>query len=219
MDQPLSLTLFDYSLSDSMDNIAPSGLTTIQQIFSFVSTQPLFGWHRSHNFCEARAEAASLLLKAANIPHAKCWVFGAAFLYKGYVGGLKNNWNYHVAVAIPILEKEVTQWWTIDPATSNTPIKLEDWASAVTDYPHSYHCLRNPTDYIFPAGNLNTLRWHRRHHRNFRWAMQGLAGINALNPIGKAQLAFSKLATDNMTSKFMQLRNQIQSNKWKGEKH
>ncbi len=214
MEQPLSLTLFDFSLSDRFDNLATTEAETIQQIFSFVAAQPLFGWHRHHNFCEARAEAMSLMLKAANIPHAKCWVFGAAFLHKGYVGGLKNNWNYHVAVAIPTMENEITTWWTLDPATAGTPILLEQWAAAVTDYPHSYHCLRSAMDYIFPAGNLNTVRWHRRHHRNFRWAMQGLAGINALNAKGKAQLAFSKSATDNMTTQFMQLRNAMQAHHW-----
>lgn len=214
MEQPLSLTLFDFSLSDRFDNLATTEAETIQQIYSFVAAQPLFGWHRHHNFCEARAEAMSLMLKAANIPHAKCWVFGAAFLHKGYVGGLKNNWNYHVAVAIPTKENEITTWWTLDPATAGKPLLLEHWAAAVTDYPHSYHCLRSAMDYIFPAGNLNTVRWHRRHHRNFRWAMQGLAGINALNAKGKAQLAFSKSATDNMTTQFMQLRNAMQAHHW-----
>jgi hypothetical protein len=215
MDQPLSLTLFDFSLSDSMDNLPATDADTIGQIFSFIKAQPLFGWQRNHNFCEARAEATSLLLQAANIPHAKCWVFGAAFLHRGFVGGLKNNWNYHVAVAIPTVENGITNWRTIDPATSSSPILLEDWAAAVTDYSHSYHCLRSPMDYIFPVGNFNTVRWHRRHHRNFRWAMQGLAGINALNAVGKAQLAFLKSATDKMTTQFMQLRNHIQAQSWK----
>jgi Glutaminase len=214
MDQPLSLTLFDFSLSDSLDHLIPSDTETIQQVFSFVAAQPIFGWQRQHNFCEARAEALSLLLKAAHIPHAKCWVFGAAFLHKGYVGGLKNFWNYHVAVAIPVGDHEITHWLVIDPATASAPVVLEQWAAGVTEYPHSYHCLRKPTDYIFPVGNMNVLRWHKRHHRNFRWAMQGLSGINALNPVGKAQLAFSKKATDKTTFAFMQLRNVVQAIDW-----
>ncbi len=56
----------------------------------------------THNFCECRAEAVSLLLHASDIPHAKTWVFGASFLRKGYYGGLKNNWNYQVAVAVAV---------------------------------------------------------------------------------------------------------------------
>jgi hypothetical protein len=207
MDIQLSLTLYDYSLGDSFPDIELACMETVQRAFHFLQQQPMFNWHKSHNFCEARAEAASLLLAAAGIYHAKCWVFGAAFLRKGYVGGLKNNWNYHVSVAVPTVNVNELAWMVLDPAMADEPQALYEWASNITDYPHSYHFVKDPQLYIFPAGSVVHDKWHKRHPRNFRWAMQGLAGVNALTPTGRAQLAFCKRRIDAVTRQFVQVRN------------
>jgi len=82
MQKPLSLSLYDYFLSDRIADIVPLQPAYAQRIFKWLATQPIFGWHRQHNFCEARAEAASLLLKHAGIPHAKCWVLVRPFCAK-----------------------------------------------------------------------------------------------------------------------------------------
>jgi hypothetical protein len=209
MPVPLSLTLYDFRLADKLDVPAPLDAAAVQQVFHLLDSQPLFNWQRQHNFCEARAEAASLLLEAAGLPHAKCWVFGGAFLYKGYVGGLKHHWNYHVAVAMPVQQDGGLQWLVLDPSTARGPLSPEAWASAVTEYPHSYHLLKQADYYIFPAPGSKKPNWHRRHHRNFRWAMQGLAGINSLTPTGRAQLVFGKQKIARTTRQFRQLVNSM----------
>jgi hypothetical protein len=190
-----------------LDVAAPVDEALVQRVFDLLASEPLFNWQHQHNFCEARAEAASLLLEAAGLPHAKCWVFGAAFLYKGFVGGLKHHWNYHVAVAMPVLQEGRLQWLVLDPSTARSPISPEAWASAVTEYPHSYHLLKQADYYIFPDPGSKKPNWHRRHHRNFRWAMQGLAGINGLTPTGRAQLVFGKQKIARTTRQFWQLLN------------
>ncbi|HSR37458.1 MAG TPA: protein-glutamine glutaminase family protein [Phnomibacter sp.] len=214
MPVPLSLTLYDYRLADPLAVPAPLEEAAVQEVFHLLDSEPLFQWQRNHNFCEARAEAASLLLEAAGLPHAKCWVFGAAFLYKGYVGGLLNHWNYHVAVAMPVQQNGRLQWLVLDPSTARGPLSAEAWASAVTAYPHSYHLLKQADYYIFPAPGSKKPNWYRRHHRNFRLAMQGLAGINSLRPTGKAQLVFDKQNIARTTHQFRQLLHRMQG--WQG---
>jgi hypothetical protein len=150
-------------------------------------------------------------LEAAGLPHAKCWVFGAAFLYKGYVGGLLNHWNYHVAVAMPVLQNGQVQWMVLDPSTARGPLSAEAWASGVTAYPHSYHLIKQADNYIFPAPGSKKPNWHRRHHRNFRWAMQGLAGINSLTPTGKAHLVFHQPKIARITRQFWQVLNTMKA--------
>lgn len=203
----LLLTLFDkHYHEDEVGEHACTDLQTVLRIHAWAWQQPLFNWQHSHNFCEARAEALSLLLEAAGIAHAKCWVFGAAFLRKGYVGGLKYHWNYHVAIAIQVKNQQEKEWWVIDPSLNEKPLLLEAWAASVTEFPHSYHFLRLPNYYIFPQQWMGALPWHKRHHRNFRWAMQGLSGISSLSSAGKARLAFQKKKIANTTQRFMRLR-------------
>lgn len=196
MQPPLSLSLYDYFLGDSIADIEPLPPNRATQIFDWLAAQPIFAWHRQHNFCEARAEAASLLLEHAGIKHAKCWVFGAAFLRNGYVGGLLNNWNYHVAVVVPVIEeeKEGIDWWILDPSTADKPVLMVEWAEAATAYAHSYHCIRHSYYFIFPDGKPYKKEWHKRNLRNYRWTIQGLAGIYSRNSIGRAKLAFCKKA-------------------------
>jgi hypothetical protein len=210
MELPLSLTLFHHAYSDDFATIEPVPTLLVQQVFAWVQRQKLFDWQQNHNFCEARAEVVSLLLQAAKIPHAKAWVFGAAFLHKGYIGGLKNNWNYHVCVAIPIWQNDQIAWMVIDPSTRSEPVTLHDWATDITYFPHSYHFIRNAGYYIFPQAWMGQLPWHKRHHRNFRWAMQGLSGISSLSPAGKARLSFQKKRIAATTHQFMELRSECQ---------
>ena len=185
-------TLYDFQLAD--DFAADMAVTpeVALALNRFFQTQHIFNWHHTHNFCEARAEAMSLLLTAWNIPHAKSWVFGAAFLYPGYVGGLKYNWNYHVAVALPVLQNGQREFWVIDPSTQANTQTVYQWADAVTLFPHSYHFVKLAQHYIFPTGKILRHNWHQRNFQNYEWVIQGLAGINGLTQSGKAALIFHK---------------------------
>jgi hypothetical protein len=200
---PLSLTLFSAELSESFEGINCVEREVVDSIYRYVGVHPLFNWVLNHNFCEARAEALSLLLDAADIPHVKCWVFGAAFLKKGYVGALKNNWNYHVAIALPVKNGLQTEWLAVDPSAASGPVSVEDWAASVTAYSHSYYLLKHSGFYIFPGNDLFKKGWHRRRQRNFRWAMQGLLGISSLSSSGKAGLVFKKRQIKEVKQRFV----------------
>jgi len=206
---PLSLTLFNTELSENFGGIKCMEGHIAGEIYSFLKTNSLFNWKLNHNFCEARAEAVSLLLDAAKIPHVKCWVMGAAFLKWGYVGALKNNWNYHVAIALPVENGLKVDWMVVDPSAANGPLLVEDWAASITLYPHSYYFLKDPGYYIFPGNQLFKKGWHKRRQRNFRWAMQGLIGISSLSYIGKAMLTFKKRQIREVTLKFMKVRGRM----------
>jgi hypothetical protein len=202
MDLPLSLTLYHFGIGDFMESVQPVSEDDANGLFLFFKNHRFFNWGQSHNFCEARAEAISLFLTAADISHAKAWVFGAAFLKKGYVGGLKHNWNYHVAIAIPVKLGDGYLWMVIDPALHEDTIILDAWASGITAYPHSYHCIKFPDYYVFPDRDIGHGKWHKRAQDNFRWTMQGLLGIHALDMTGKAKLAFQKKRIKNFTGYF-----------------
>lgn len=206
---PLSLTLFNVELSEKFEDIDCVETQTAGEIFTFLQGNSLFNWHLNHNFCEARAEAVSLLLTAAKIPHVKCWVMGAAFLKKGYVGGLKNNWNYHVAIALPVRNGKMIDWMVVDPSAALGPVLVEDWAASITAYSHSYYFLKDPGYYIFPGNDLFDRGWHKRRKLNFRWTMQGLIGINGLTYAGRAELVFKKRQIREITSRFMKARGKM----------
>lgn len=192
MKDNLLLTLFDNQMSDDFAEGKVVNDQTAEKIFVMLARVSIFKWGTTHNYCECRAEASSLLLNAAGIPHAKAWVFGASFLRKHYIGGLKNLWNYHVAIALPVDTVEGLLWFVIDPSVASGPVLLCDWAASVTDYSHSYHILKESQYYIFPEGNIVKDKWHKRNRQNFKWTIQGLAGVNGLTNTGKAQLVFKK---------------------------
>jgi Glutaminase len=206
---PLSLTLFNIELSGKFKDIESVEAQTPGEIFTFLKTHSLFNWHLNNNFCEARAEAVSLLLCAAKIPHVKSWVMGAAFLKKGYVGGLKNNWNYHVAIALPVRKGDKIDWMVVDPSAALDPLLVEDWAASITAYSHSYYFLKDPGYYIFPENKLFGKGWHKRRQRNFKWTMQGLLGFSSLSNSGKAKLAFKKRQIREVTRSFMKVRGEM----------
>jgi hypothetical protein len=208
MDLPLSLTLFHYNLSADLSNVSLLEIGKVEEVFDFLKMHPLFNWSINHNFCDARAEAVSLVLTSAKIPHAKAWVMGAPFLQKGGVGGLKHYWNYHVAIALPVLVKQNLAWMVVDPSTQEAPVLLSDWAASITDYPHSYHFIKPAELFIFPEKRPAFNRWVKRSNRNFKWTMQGMLGIHALNQIGKAKLVFQKKRIQAFTKLFREeLRN------------
>jgi hypothetical protein len=189
----LTNTLFDYALTDAWPLSNGLDVSTLELLNAFFLEQSqLFQWHNTHNFCEARAEAMSLLLTAWRVPHFKSWVFGAAFLRKNHVGRLKHNWKYHVAIALPVAHYDGMGLWVIDPSTQLVPTRLYDWADAVTLFPHSYHFIKAAECYIFPSSHIGKNNWHCRNFQNYAWVLQGLAGFNGLTQAGKATIIFKK---------------------------
>ncbi|MBX9785661.1 MAG: hypothetical protein K2X48_20445 [Chitinophagaceae bacterium] len=196
MDDLLLPTLFDYSLTDATNTEHSVTRKEAEYLFSFFKECPLFRWKDVHNNCEARAEAVCLLLDAWHIPNYKGWVFSGAFL-KNHIGGLKQFWNYHVAALLQVKANDANEFYIIDPSTATELILLNDWAANVTEYPHSYHFIKNAGVYIFPSGAIGKYNWHRRSKQNKKWTIQGLAGINGVTKTGKAQLMFQKKRISN----------------------
>jgi hypothetical protein len=191
MDEVLVPTLFDYLLSDTTNPDASVTKEEAEKLFSFFQNHSLFKWHDVHNNCEARADAVCVLLDAWGIPNYKAWVFSGYFL-RNHIGGLNQLWNYHVAALLQVKEDDRITFYVIDPATSKQLQTLYDWAAGVTAYPHSYHLIKSADQYIFPAGKIQKDNWHARDKQNGKWMVQGLAGINAVSPVGKARLCFNK---------------------------
>jgi hypothetical protein len=200
-------TLFDHALSDSIQPGDFVSRADAEHLFSFFKEHPLFNWKDNHNGCEAKADAVCVLLNEWHIPHYKAWVFSGSFL-KNHIGGLKQNWNYHVAALLPVKENGQLVFYIIDPATGNNLQVMDEWAGGITAYPHSYHFIRLPHWYIFHRKKITAHNWHRRNRQNRKWMIQGLAGINGLNPIGKAQLCFNKGRLKNTAAALDQLKKQ-----------
>ncbi len=184
-------TLFDFTLTDTTDPEKWISRAEAEKLFAFFAVNALFKWNDSHNGCEARADAVSILLQQWKLPHYKAWVFSGDYLKK-HIGGLVQHWNYHVAAALPVKENGRLIFYIVDPATANQLQTIEDWAAGVTAYPHSYHIIKLPHWYIFHQTKITAGNWYARNRRNRKWMLQGLAGINGLTNMGKAQLAFCK---------------------------
>ncbi|HEX8358045.1 MAG TPA: protein-glutamine glutaminase family protein, partial [Segetibacter sp.] len=134
--------------------------------------------------------AICMLLDSWNISNGKGWVFSGYFFKKK--GFLKNLWVYHVAALLPVKEENRVTFYMVDPATYHRLATLSEWAENVTDNPHGYYLIKQGSVYIFPAKNLRKNNWYERNKRNYRWTIQGLAGINGVSSTGKAQLRFNK---------------------------
>jgi hypothetical protein len=206
MNMVLDLTLFDFVLSDETEAHKFITKPESEKIFSFFQNCSLFNWKDVHNNCEARADAVCLLLDSWNIPNYKAWVFSGAFL-KNHIGGLKQLWNYHTAALVPVTENNEIIFYIVDPATSGYLQTIYQWASQVTEFPHSYHIVKNAFNYIFPGGKIQKDNWHKRNRQNRKWMIQGLAGINGLSQTGKARLCFNKQKIKHTERTFRQLRN------------
>jgi Glutaminase len=184
-------TLFEYQLSDITDSTKTVSNQYAEAIMQFFAAQPLFTWSHSNNGCEARADAVSVLLEHWGIPHYKAWVFSGKYL-KNHLGGLKQNWNYHVAVLLQVIEKEELVQYIIDPATSPQLQTFYNWSADITDFAHSYQVIKEPHLYIFSGKKITAYNWNNRNRQNRKWMIQGLAGINGLSAKGKAALVFNK---------------------------
>ena len=209
-DIEITPSLFDYLLTDDIDDTKTIPKKQAENIMQFFKTHNLFNWNDSHNGCEARAEAICALLQAWNIPCYKAWVFSGYFL-KRHIGGLKKNWNYHVATVLLAKEDDKIAHYIIDPATSPELQTLYDWAAGVTDYPHSYHFVKEAHWYIFSERKITKTNWNRRNRQNQKWMIQGLAGINGLSSKGKAALVFNKRSIKNTIASFEKLKKNMPS--------
>jgi hypothetical protein len=187
----LELTLFDYALSDAVIPNQCVSKAAAEKLFTFFKSHPLFKWNDIHNNCEARAEAICLVLDAWQVPNFKAWVFSGAFLKK-HIGGLKHNWKYHVAALVPVEENKQIAYYVIDPSTNYTLQPIKYWAEMVTEFSHSYYCIKKGEYYIFSHKKIINSNWYTRNKRNRKWLHQGLAGINSLSPKGKSQVCFNK---------------------------
>jgi hypothetical protein len=207
MPDTIHKTIFDASLSDEVTNEFYVSKKMAERIFEFFQKCPLFLWSDIHN-CEDRAEAMAILLLHWGIPHYKAWLFDSNFL-KNEEGTLHNEWNYHVCLMIPVKEdlNDQIEYYVIDPAHSPIIQKMLFWANVLTKNAFSYHIVKNGFTYIFPTGLISQNNWHNRNKQNFKWTMQGLAGINGVSNSGKAAVTFKKYLVRRTIRKFTDLKN------------
>lgn len=198
--------IYEPMLSDIVLNTPTISKTEAEKIFLFFKSNPLFRWGDAHNDCEDRANAICLLLTEWKIPNFKGWVFGGAYLKK-QEGSLINLWNYHVAAVLPVLENGETVFYVIDPATSSVLEPIASWAEKATDIACSYYLIKESDYYIFPTCKLFRDNWNRQNKQNFKWTIQGLAGINGVSKKGQAALVFNKQRIANAEQKFYHLKN------------
>jgi hypothetical protein len=197
-------TLYDGLLSDIIIPHNTISQQQAEQLFIFFKQHKLFNWKNVNNGCEGKADAICLLLEEWNIYNYKVWIFGGAYLKKNHVGGLKQNWNYHVAPVITVKIDGKIIHYVLDPATSDSLQLIEEWAAAITQLPHSYYCIRQSHWYIFPNKDISKNKWNTRNKQNSKWMIQCLNGINGLTATGKAKLCFNKTSLKNTLSAFKQ---------------
>lgn len=197
-------TLYSHNLSDILPTENALTKEQANKLFEFFKNAFLFRWSDANNDCEDRANAICMLLDEWKIANGKGWVF-SGYVFKK-IGYLKNLWKYHVAALVPVKETEGTNFYIIDPATTDKLLTVTDWAANITDNPHSYYLLKKGDVYIFPAGKIEKENWHKRNKRNYNWTMQGLAGINGVSSKGKAQLAFNKNRVMKTKKAFIELK-------------
>ncbi len=184
-------TLHDTALSDIDFPVATISEKDAEELFIFFKQHTIFNWKNTHNGCEGRADAVSVILEAWGVPNYKGWVFSGAFLKK-HIGALKQNWKYHVATVLPVKKDGQVLRYVLDPATADSIQLIEDWAANVTQLPHSYYFTRQAHWYIFPNKNIGKEKWYPRNRQNRKWMIQCLVGINGLTATGKARLCFNK---------------------------
>ena len=207
MSEHLHKTVFDPSLSDEVSEEWYVSKIVADRIFNFFQKSPLFLWSDIHN-CEDRAEAIAILLLHWGIPHYKAWLFDSYFLKNGQ-GRLLNEWNYHVCLMLLVKDNlnDQLEYFVIDPAHSTSIQKLFLWANMLTKEAYSSHIIKNGYTYIFPTGQINQQNWHFRNKQNFKWTIQGLAGINGVSNSGKAAVSFKKYLIRRTLKSFTELKN------------
>jgi hypothetical protein len=182
---------FDPALSDPVCINSGIEKDHAERLYDFFKTHKLFRWKDANNDCEDRANAICILLDKWKIPNFKAWIFSGFFLQRD-LGSLKNFWNYHVAVIVPVIENDAHRYYVIDPSTADAIILVEDWAENISSVPNSYYTITSGDTYIFCAGKISRDTWHKRNRQNYKWTIQGLAGINGVSKTGKAQLFFCR---------------------------
>jgi len=180
---------------------------TADDLFLFFKHHPLFNWVNANNGCEGRADAICVLLDEWNIPNYKGWAFSGAFL-RNHIGALQQNWKYHVATGLAVEENEQVIDYVLDPATADSLKSIEEWATGITLFPHSYYVTLQSKWYIFPSKNIRKEEWNARNKQNRKWMIQCLAGINSLTAPGKAALCFNKPRLKNTALAFENLKQQ-----------
>ncbi len=193
--------VFDPVLSDVSLPLNAMSYEQAEKLFVFFKQHPLFNWNGANNGCEARADAVCLLLDTWNLPNYKAWIFSGFYLKKN-AGQLQNYWNYHVAPIIPVEKDGQVLSYVLDPSAANTLLLIEEWAAAITVFPHTYYCIRQSHWYIFPAKQIRSRKWHSRNKQNRKWMFECLAGINSLTKEGRARLIFNKAQVNRMAAAF-----------------
>jgi hypothetical protein len=188
---PLPKALYEASLSHPVIPGYAIAKQEADRLFSFFQNFPLFRWADAQNDCEDRAHAICMLLDSWNVPNYKGWAFSGAYL-KRTTGSLVNLWNYHVAAALPVYEGSGITIYMIDPSTGHQLMSLHDWATMITEAECSYYLVRKNDDYIFHQTTIKWDNWYKKNKQNYKWTIQGLAGINGVTTTGKAQLVFNK---------------------------
>jgi hypothetical protein len=114
---------------------------------------------------------------------------------------------------LPVKEQatDILEYYVIDPAHASSLQKIVDWANVITKQDFSYHLIKTGYTYIFPTGIISKENWHYRNKQNFKWTIQGLAGINGVSNTGKAAVTFKKYKIRRTLKSFTQMKNSIPS--------
>lgn len=208
MINPEPITIFAKDLSDPVPEEVLVSRETADFFFAYFKQCSLFRWHDANNDCEDRANAICLLLKQWKMTSFKAWVFSGTYLKKDN-GTLTNCWNYHVAAILPVREDNKAVFYVLDPATLDSAETIEKWALQITATPHSYHLVKEGVYYIFNPASINKDVWYKQNRQNYKWTIQGLAGINGVSQRGKAQLVFQKRKIHEKDKAFRRLLYQV----------
>lgn len=197
-------TIYNILLSDIVPADTVITKEIAEKLFIFFKDLPLFRWQDANNDCEDRANAICILLDEWKISNYKGWVFGGNYLTKNE-GSLINNWKYHVATIVPVQNGDTLVFYVIDPATLNAPDTILNWATNITDLPFGHYLIKWSYYYIFHHEKINKDNWYKRNRQNYKWTIQGLAGINGVTKTGKAQIAFKKYKIEKTEKLFKNL--------------
>lgn len=197
-------TIYNILLSDGVPQDVFITKEKAEALFDFFKKHPLFRWTDANNDCEDRANAICMILDEWNVPNYKGWVFGSNYLAKEN-GCLINNWKYHVAAIVPVKENNGLNLYVIDPATLQKSSTILEWATNITDIPFSHYLIKWNQYYIFPEGRIERNNWHALDRQNYKWTIQGLAGINGVIKKGKAEIVFNKNRIANTKKRFKEL--------------
>lgn len=197
-------TIYSVLLSD----VVPADLfitkERAEKLFIFFKEHPLFRWQDANNDCEDRANAICILLDEWQVPNYKGWVFAGNYLTKNQ-GTLINNWKYHVAAIVPVQNGIVYDFFVIDPATLQRPDTILNWATNITEIPFAHYLIKWNRYYIFHHEKITKDNWFEKDSQNYKWTIQGLAGINGVSKTGKAQLIFKKNKIEKTAKHFKNL--------------